>query len=304
MKLGRRKIIQVSLEVTPGTAVPGAVNLLCYDPELNPEANEIQREPSGAYGGQAKAERGPSIGTCKFKSELRSNGTTGLDVGLAACFQACGMKLTALVLAPATLLSDQKTLTIDYYADGRKKQLRGACGTYQLSGEFGKQVFVEFTFTGLFTSLADVALPAVTQTTQAPMLTKAAVLTIGAYVPKISKFSVNPNNKVEPREDITTAEGIAHYFVGPSRRYMVTMDPEVEVAATWDIEALWVAKTEAALSLKLSDGTVDVTIAAPKLQHTAPQEAARDSKSIHNLNGQCNANAGDDELTITTAAHV
>ncbi|HUT58864.1 MAG TPA: phage tail tube protein [Phycisphaerae bacterium] len=301
-KLGRRKVIKVGIEDEKGQAVSApAIDLLCYEPSINPTDNTIQREPAGEFGGQAKAERGPSVGTCTVRTELRSDGQSALDAGLLVLFQGCGMKLADGVLSPVTAVADQKTVTIDVYEDGLKKRLYGAMGTWELSGESGKQVFVEFTFTGIFMSEADASLPATAHTAAAPMRAAAVTLDIGGHTPKVSRFTINPNNPVEAREDATAAEGIAHYIVGAGRRYVIGMDPEAEPTATWDINALWAGKDEKNFSLTLSDGIVDVTIAAPKLQQTAPQEALREGKLIHTMSAQCNADEGDDELTISVA---
>jgi hypothetical protein len=292
-KLGRRRIIKVSLESEKGTAVAGATDVLCYDPEINPSDNFIQREPSGAYGGQAKGVLGPRIGTCKINAELRistgqvvitapklqltapqegmrgskaiyqinaqCNADTGddeltitgaLDPGLAILFQGCGMA-TPGALTPVTAISSQKCVTAEGYFDGRKKRLYGAMGNSELSGEFGKQAFVNFDYTGLFSDLADVALPSTSHTAYPPLMVKSAVLTIGGHALSCSKFSINFNNPIEPRESQDAPEGISYYYVGAGRRYMISIDPEVEEAATWDAMALWAAGTEAAFSLTL-----------------------------------------------------
>ena len=306
-KLGRLKVIRVSAEAaeTKGLAVPGTTEMLVYDPTINPEDNMIQREPAIGFGGPYKAERGPSVGTVTFRVELRSNGTSTLDVGLLICLQGCGMKLTSGTLAPVTLVSDQKTITLDVWSDGLHERLYGAAGTFEMAGEWGKQVFLEFTFTGIYTKLADAVVPTTSHTAFAPMLAKAATMTLpAAKTPQISRFSINPNNPVEPVEDITAAEGVAYYMIGAGRRYVIGMDPLVEATATLDFRGLWIAKTESAFGLLLSDGLVDVTIAAPKVQFMPPQQADRDSKASYDLSGQCNIGAaGDDELTIAAAAH-
>ena len=92
------------------------------------------------------------------------------------------------------------------------------------------------------------------------------------------------------------------FYIGSGRRYTVALDPDAPATADLDVRGLWKAKTEVALALVLSDGDVDVTIGAPKLQLMAPQEGTRESKFIWTLTGQCNKNAGDDELSITSAA--
>lgn len=303
-KLGRRRCIRVGLEVAQGTALtPTVTAMLCYDPELQPTDSPIQREPARAYGGQATAQRGPAVGTCRVRTELRGNGTTGLEAGILAFLQAGGMKLTSLVLAPATVVADQKTLTVDSFEDGLQKRLHGLMCDWEISGEFGKPCYVEFNGQGLWDAPTDATLATTAPASGAAMRAVAVTLTVGGVTPKVSKFSVKYNAPLEPREDIAAAEGIAYYLIGPGRRPIITLDAEADTVAAWDVHGLWLAGTEGAFSLLLTDGVVNVTIAAPKCQILAPQAGQRGSKAIHNLQLQCNANAGDDELTITTAAH-
>ncbi len=305
LKLGRRRIIRVDLETVQGTATaPATAEMLVYDAKIQPDDNMISREPDGEYGGRFKSARGPATCTATFRTELRSDGVSALDEGLEVCLQGCGMNLAGGVFSPQTLVANQKTITIDVWRDGHYERCSGAMGNFELTGEFGKSVFLEFTFQGLYTELTDEAVPTPTHNAAMPIRAAAATLTIGAYAPKISRFSVNPNNPVEAREDVTAAEAIGHYIIGPGRNYTIAMDPEDPAAATYDFRALWLAQTEAAVSLLLTDGSVNVTIAAPKVQQMPPSEAARDSKLTYDMQGQCNVDSGDDELTITTAAVV
>ncbi len=136
------------------------------------------------------------------------------------------------------------------------------------------------------------------------MMTKAVTLSLGSFTPKCSKFSIEANNPVEPREDISdeAPEAIGYYYVGAPRKYTLGLDPEAEAVGTWDVHGLWKARTEGAFELVLSDGDVEVTIAAPKVQLLPPQEGERGSKFIHEIEAQCNMDEGDDEISITAAA--
>lgn len=300
LKLGRLKVVRIGIEGTKGSAGTANVEVLAYDPVMNPDAGQfIQREPGFAYGGQFLGEIGASVGQLSFRTELRGNGTSGLDVGIAALLQGAGMKVTTGVYKPCTSVADQKCLTMDLFEDGMQKRLIGAMGDWSLTAEAGKPIYLDWTFSGIFSKAADAALPVVTHTAQPPMLAKSMTLTLGAYAAKVGRLTIAANNPVEMREDVTAAQGVAHYLIGPGRRYLVGMDSEAEAAATWDAYTLWAAKTTAALAIAISDGTVDVAIAAPVLQHTAPQAGLRGSLLTHQLLGQCCLSTGDDEISIT-----
>lgn len=301
--LGRRRIIRVILETEQGTAIdPGTAELLTYDAMIQPDDNMIVREPGSGSGGRFPSERGPGTCTCTFRAELRGDGTDALDAGLEVCLQGCGMTLAGSVYSPESVIATQKTISISVWRDGHYERCYGAMGTWELTGEFGKQMFFEFTFQGLYAEEADEALPVAANSTQAPIRFAGATTTLGALSPKMSRIAIIQNNPVEMRECGDAAEGVIHAMIGPNRNYTVGGDPEDTAAATFDFRALWLAKTESAFSVLFTDGTVNVTIAAPKVQLMPPQEAARDSKAVFEMLGQCNTDDGDDELTITTAA--
>jgi len=299
----RRKIILVSQETTKGTAVAGATHVMVFEPTINPEDTFQQRQPSGSSAGNAAGVVGERKGTCSFRAELRSDGVDALDAGLAILLQACGLKLTGSVYAPTSGVADQKTCTIDVYEDGLMKRIFGAMGNVKISGEYGKIVSLEFEFQGIWSAPTDVALPSPSISARIPLRLAAATLTIGAYTPKISKFELDFQANVVQREDVTQASGLLH-FLAAGRDPQVSMDMEADVVATHDAYGIWLAGTEAALSLLVTDGTVNITIAAPKLQYRQVAEGDRDGKLTHDLTGQANVSSADDEVTITTAAVV
>ena len=303
VKLGRLRVIRVDLETEQGTAVdPGTEELLVYDLMIQPDDEMIVREPGSGSGGRFTSERGPATCTVTFRVEVRGDGVSALDAGIAVCLQGCAMTLDTLVYSPESVIATQKTISISVWRDGHYERCFGAMGSWELTGEFGKQVFFEFTFQGLYAVEADEALPVTAHSTEVPMRFAGATTTLGALSPKMSRVAITQNNPVEMRECQDADEGVIHAMVGPNRNYTVGGDPEDPAAATFDFRSLWLAKTTAAFSMLITDGTVNVTITAPKVQQMPPQEAQRDSKATFDMVGQCNTNTGDDELIITTAA--
>ncbi len=302
-KLGRRRLVRVALETTAGTAEsPTTQLILAYDPVINRENTFQERQYASQYGGRQAGQMAEPTGTCSFRTELRSDGTDALDAGLAMLLNACGMKLTGSVFAPRTdIPSADCTVTLDVFEDGVRKRIHGAAGTFTLTGEAGKAVFVEFEFSGIWAAPVDEALPADTPGTRKAMRLADATFSIGSGFPKVSNFSLTANNVVEQRQDISAAAAIERYIVA-DRDITIGVDPEHAAVATHDIFGLLEGETEVAASLELSDGDVDLTIAAPKAQYREVSEGTRDSKAIHDVTLQCNMDSGDDEVTLTTAA--
>jgi len=312
-KLGRVKVLQVSLETEKGTLVAGATHVLAFEPVMQLTDSTQSREPSGAALGHFPAVSGERVGTCTFRTELRAvsgAATAAIDAGLAILLQACGFGLTAgppNVFAPVSSVAAMKTITIGMHEGGGDnpnsmyKQLHGCMGNVRISGEFGKPVFFEFDFSGVWNPPTTVAVPTATINTQLPIRAAAVTFTIGSYNPLISTFNLDMGNKITPVEDIQKAQGVTFYVI-TGRDPVITMDALAELIAYYDAYGLWLVGTEAALSMAFTNGTRGLTLAAPKLQHRAPQEGDRDGKLTEEITAQLNVSdhdTGNDELTLT-----
>ena len=302
--LSRRKVLQITTESTKGTKIAGATHVLAYDPVMQLADSTQTRQPSGAALGNFPAVPGELVGTCSFKAEMRADGSAGWDTGIEKCLQACGFSQAAEVITPESSIATMKTITIGLHEDGIYKQLHGCMGNVRFTGEFGKQLFLEFDFSGVWNAPTDVALPTATISTIKPMRLRNVIWTIdGSYMPYVSTFTLDMNNKVSAIEDISKSQAVLHYVI-TDRDPTITFDALAEKIANYDAFGKWLAGTEAALSMKFDDGTDKLTLAIPKLQHRAPQEGDRDGKLTHEYTAQLNVSdhdTGDDELSLTVS---
>ncbi len=307
---GKIGLLRVSLESSKGTPVLGATEIVAIAPQIRREDNVINQEDALiGLGGPAPFVAGPLTGTCSFRTWLRkASAAATLDPGIFACLQACGMAADGADLALAASEATQKTLTIDHWVGGLKQRLYGASGNWQLSGEWGKPVELQFDFTGKFGVASDVAVPTPSQNSSAPIRFAGGTITLDTIGPtgglKISKFSLNANNPVEPREDIAATSGVGYYMIGSGWRYMLELDPEAESVANWDVMGAVEAGTTGALELVLTDGVIDVTISAGKVQLMPASLGARDSKLIYdNWRALLLPTLGNDDIEIAVTAH-
>lgn len=304
--LSRRKVLQVSTETAKGTLKAGTTHVLVYDPVMQPVDDTQTRQPSGKALGNFPSMPGARAGTCNFKAEMRGDGSGGWDTGIEKCLQACGFSQASEVITPVSAVTTMKTITIGMHEDGLYKQLHGCMGNVKFTGEFGKQLFLEFTFSGVWNAPTDVALPTATISTEKPMRLRSVIWTIdGRYMPYVSTFSLDMGNSVSPIEDISKAQGILNYVI-TGRDPVITLDALAELVAEYDAFGKWLAGTEAALSMVFSSDGIDLlTLAVPKLQHRAPQEGDRDGKLTHEYTAQLNVSdhdTGDDELSLTVSS--
>lgn len=302
--LTRKRVIKVEVETAKGTrnGAPSPTAILAFDLEINSTAPFEERKGTGLYRGHENiGVLGERSGTCKFSAELRSDGISGLEAGLAILLQACGLKKTSEVYQVHSTHSNDETISIDVWEDGLKKSLLGASGNVTFEGENGGRMMCNFEFLGVWQAVTDDSLPAYSPSTEAPMMMQGGTFTLATESIMISKLSLNMGSNPVPRYDVDAAGGIAYYMI-TDYDTVLNIDPEADLVAGYDYHGVWLAGTEAAVSLLLTDGTVNVTFALPKVQYREIAEGDRDGIQIYDITGQCNHSSGNDSVAITAAA--
>lgn len=297
----RRRAVTVKLESSKGGVVTPDTDVLAYEPTLTPDDTFIERRPVGLYSGQIAGVLGARTGRATFRTELRGNGSTGLNAGLAILLQCCGFKLTTLTYAPSIVLTEQKTCSISMHEDGKLKKLSGCMGNARLTAEVGGMAYLEFEMQGVWIAPTDVALARATVAAQPPMRWAGGTLTLGSYHPKPGSLAISLGSQVVGHQNPENAAGYDYFFVS-DHDATIEIDPESELVATHDYFGLWTAGTTAALTQTFSDGTTDVTIAAPAVQYRRVETGDRDGRLIESVVGQCLWSSGNDQLTIVSAA--
>ncbi len=298
--LSRKHVIKVKIETDKGTKVAADQALLVMDLDIKNNAEFEPRKGSGLFLGPTVAGvLGAQIGTCTFKVEMRSNGSAALEPGIAILFQAGGLK-DATGYKPVSAVTDQKTISIDVWKDGKKYGLAGAMGKLKIEGDSGKIGYLTCEFSGIWQTPTDEALPAYSPSTTKPMYLRSGTFTIGGAAKKISKFALDLGAVVVPEPDINAANGILCYIITDYEPTM-SFDPEAELVADYDIDGIWLAGTEAAIVCKMSDGTDDITITCPKVQYKEIPHADREGIFAYDATGQCNMSSGNDFVSIACA---
>ncbi len=301
--LTRKRVIKVKVEAAKGTKLAGDTAVHVFDLEIAPAIPVEDRKGTGLYrGSEHAATLGERAGVCTFKTEMRGNGSTGIHEGLAILFQAAGLLKTSEVYNVHSTHSADKTISIDVWEDGVKKGLAGASAKCVLDGEDGKVVMCTFEFSGVWQAPIDEAMPAWVPAAGGLMKAQNGTFTIGGVSTSfISKFSLDIGGIVVPRRSVAATGGIA-YFMITDYDSLFDCDPEADLIAAYDFNGLFLAETEAAVSLIVNDGVVKATIALPKVQTRDIPAADRDGIQIYDFKGQCNHDSGNDAITITATA--
>jgi hypothetical protein len=300
----RKRVLAFKVEATPGTAESlsgsdAAFNV--YNAEMTPTIEAMQRD-SQSTGAPMPAVFGQYLGTCTFRTHLF--GAASLPA-YTAFFAACGWPVSTRTFGPVTAppgSSNVKTATIGLYEHGRRKKLRGCMGTFVIGMEAGKPIYIDWTFTGVWTDPTDVSILTPTYPTEIPLRFANSGLTIGSWSPKVSRMTIDAGNVLYPCEDGSSADdsGIKYVLV-TSRRINGTIDPQGELVATRDTYGDWLGITEEALALAWGTGTnTGVLIAASKFQTVGVRAAERNGLIVDEIEYQVNAPTlgSDGEMTI------
>jgi hypothetical protein len=297
-RLSRKKVIKVALESTMGTKVAGTQALLTYDFDLRPAFPFEERKGPGLYLGHTeKGVHGERLGTCSFLAELRGDGSQGMEAGLAILLQAVKFKKTLEVYQVHSTHTNDKTISIDSWEDGKKKGLSGASGTVAFAGTTGRRMMLRFEFTGVWQTVPDEALPANAPSTTKPLLMQAGTFTLAGESIKIGSFELNMGCNVVPRLDVDATGGVAYCMITDIDP-VISMDAEADLVAGYDYYGVMLAGTTAAVSLALTDGTDTITFTIPAVQYREVPEGDRDGIAIHDIVGQCVHSSGDDSVAI------
>lgn len=298
--LRRRRILAAKLETVPGTAeslTAADATINVFDPTINPTIEFEERPGQGSFS-HLTGTLGAYGATLTFTTELHGGSTT--PVWASTLLPACGWVENTGIFSPksrAPGVDGVKTATLALYEDGRLKVMRGAMGTFVVTFPSGRKPTIEWTFTGIWMPVTDVALVAPTYVTTPPLRFGDAALTIGAYTPKVEQVTLDAGNEVILREDATDASGYSTAII-TARRPIGTLNPEAEKVGTKDVYGEWLSRTEQALAIELGGEDNYLAIEAPKLQFTNVQDGDRNNLITDELEFQLNrdSSAGDDEL--------
>jgi len=300
-------VIAAKIEAVEGTAeslVAADADFVVIDPKFEADIPMFKREIVDASLSQHPSVRGTQAARMSFKAEVKGSGTAGTAPKIGKLIQACGFAVTNVPATsdtynPISAGDTVDSITIALYRDGKKMQIRGARGTFTYEGKNGEPGMVNFTFTGVYDGVTDVALLTGSgiETTQPPALLSAA-FSVQAFSALISGINLDWANEVALRSDISKAEGwISARITG--REPKGSMDPDDELVATHDWYGLWIADTTGALTFKhgATGGNI-CTITAPALQYAKLSEGDRNGLATLGLDFLLvrSAVAGEDEL--------
>ncbi len=174
--LTRKRLILLETESTYGTdpTPDGADAVLVRDLNITPlQSDVVSRDLIRPYMGASEQLLANTRVECTFSVELAGSGTAGTAPRYGKALKACGLSETIVATTSVTyapVSSSFSSATIYYNIDGVLHKVTGARGTFTINGTVGQIPTIDFTFTGIYNTPTDTALPAVTYANQATPL--------------------------------------------------------------------------------------------------------------------------------------
>jgi len=289
MTLIRKKsVLLAKIETTYGTAIAlsgtdGVFHV--YNAEC---VHNIAENPREGQRGATKltSTEGQSSATITFQLDW-CIASAAHPMGWTTFMPACGLtKKTAtdayeLQLAPPGT-SGVKTLSMGVYVDGVVKKIRGAMGTFSISGRAGDKITLSFTFTGVWDGMADVALPSPTYPANSTYEVQRFAgndVTINSVATPISAFNFDLGNVVNLVESNAVHEGLL-YAIVTDRRPILSVDP---LSATTTSVARMASLLDPGVAVAITVGGSEAQISLPAAQYTAISHGERSGLMTDNL---------------------
>lgn len=246
---------------------------------------------------------GPRSGRAKFETELHGSGASGTGADWATVLlKACGFAASGAVYTPLSCTTNPVMATIGHFEAGRLRRLAGSQGTVTLNCRSGFPVKASWEFLGGYVAPSSLALISPDYPNIIAPRFVGATFTIGGTSFPLTSVDIAVNNTLVLRPDATSTTGIRGSVI-TGRNITVTCDPEALLYGTKDWNTDWTASTLSALNMVVGSAAGNtITIACPKLQlSAAPNPGSRDGLMTDQLTFTAtrNADAGDDEMTIT-----
>ncbi len=199
--------------------------------------------------------------------------------------------------AEAVTYDDIPTLSLAGYTDGKRYEMKGARGTFQLTFTNGEPAMLDFTFTGAAEAITDSAnLAGVTY----PLLVAPLCLSTGmtlrvegsstTYAPRVRSVTLDAGHDVQFREDMNQSTGILEASI-VGRAGTLNFDPEADLEASHPFVGSLLAGTAIALGFQIGSTSGSppwnaFAFYAPGLVYTGISDGERNGHLTHEISCQ------------------
>ena len=241
--LTNKTVVLAKIEATYGTDSAPAVSaneVEVFGLSIKVQKEKVERKPLRASLSPLPSSKTKLLYDISFETELKNGGTAGTIGRLSPLFQSCGMKETISAGVSVTYKPDapDKSCTIWVYKDGVVFKAKGCRGSFEIVADSGKIPMVKWTFKGIYTVPADLALCTPVYETTIGQICENVACAVSGFVGYTRNYSINLNNQIVDRASINAAVaagGMVGVLIG-SRNPTGKILLEAELTAT---EPMW-----------------------------------------------------------------
>lgn len=195
--------------------------------------------------------------------------------------------------AEAVTYDDIPTLSFAGYTDGKRYEIAGARGTFQLACVNGEPAMLDFTFTGSASAITDSAsLSGVTYPLQVAPLCLSTGMTLrvegssSTYSPRVRSVTADVGHDVQFREDMNASTGILEASI-VGRAGSVNFDPEADLESSHPFVGSLLAGTAIALGFNVGSSLGNMfAVYFPGLVYTGITDGERNGHLTHEITCQ------------------
>nr|BAR30129.1 hypothetical protein [uncultured Mediterranean phage uvMED] len=209
-QLTRKRVILIEAESSYGTD-PGMATstvVLVRDLSITPQSSDVvNRDVVRPFLGASEQLLANTKVECTFSVELAGSGTAGTSPRYGDALKACGfsesiVSNTSVTYTPVS--SSFTSITIHYNVDGVRHIVSGCRGNFSINAAVGEIPSIDFSFTGIYATPTDSALPTIAYGNQAtPLIFKNGNTTnfqLYSFAGALQSLSLDVGNTLVYRE--------------------------------------------------------------------------------------------------------
>lgn len=317
-QLTRRRVMAAKIESSEGSMETITVSdggVLVINPKVDVDIKMYERTVVSGTLTPFPDIPGAQGARLTFSSELMGtpNGSAygtsnlpALDVYLRACGFASTPASPTTTVTYKPVSTGLESITIWLYGDGIVYKFYGCRGNVRFTGNVGEPIIAEFTFQGVYDSVADLAMiaPSYGNTVPPTLLSADSSIVVGSDTinPIVRSFEVDMGNTLAMRENMAQATGYMSCLI-TGRRPTGRFDPEMSLAAEHNWYNSWKLGTPASLTIGAIGATQynRVQMLLPYLIYTKIADADRTGIAVADTSFMCARSSGaggNDEVQI------
>lgn len=260
-------VLAAKIEATAGTAETLAnadAAFIVRNVVYSSDPTEIARQQVGKFGNLI-SQHAPGTAAVSFDIELAGKGASGSPDWAEVLMRGCGWSDATTANTFTFESAEESTLTIGWFADGRRWRISGARGSWSIAGGANGQMAVRFSFIGKEENWDAASLLTPTLPTVIGPIFRSGNVSYGAYTPQVQDLTIDSG--IGP---VLQPNLIARI---PNHNARASMTVDSDTIASQDWQSIKRALSTATLTVTVgasANNTITITAAAAQVVDVQP----------------------------------